>query len=397
MKKIVIIGGGASGVIAALNINSKDSEILILEKNNDILKKLLATGNGRCNFYNEDMNIKHFHTSSKVDISKYINNTNEVLEQINNIGVIPKIKNGYYYPFSNKSETIKNALQNELDRKKIKIYKNYKVETIEKNNNKFIINNEIECDIVIVSTGGMAAPKTGSTGDGYNILKKFGHSIIKPLPSLVKLMSNNSYLDVWNGVREDGKVSLYINDELVKTEEGEIQFTNYGISGICIFNLSRLASISLNENKKVDIHIDFMPFIKKDTILFLKNIDKNYTIYDLLSRIINEKLAKVIIDSSNIKRNVLFKNLSNKELAKLTDNIRNYKVHITKTKDFNDSQVTIGGVNLTEVDSNTFESLKVKNLYIIGEVLDLDADCGGYNLTIAFLSAIKAARGINND
>jgi predicted flavoprotein YhiN len=140
-----------------------------------------------------------------------------------------------------------------------------------------------------------------------------------------------------------------------------------------------------------------MPFIKKDTILFLKNIDKNYTIYDLLSRIINEKLAKVIIDSSNIKRNVLFKNLSNKELAKLTNNIRNYKVHITKTKDFNDSQVTIGGVNLTEVESNTFESLKVKNLYIIGEVLDLDADCGGYNLTIAFLSAIKAARGINND
>ena len=396
MKKIVIIGAGASGMFFALNINTDKYDVTILEKNKTVGKKLLMTGNGKCNFWNDDMNINHFHSSENLDNIITNDLILEVPNKIDNLGIEKKCKNGYYYPFTNKASTIKDTFLEEIENKNIKIIYNYDVNSLKKEEDGYLINNEIHADIVILSTGGLTYPKTGSNGDGLNILKSLGHDIVKPLPSLVQLITKKeNYLKVWHGIREDAKVSLYIDDKLIKSEEGELQLTDYGISGICVFNISRDASIALDQKRKVNVKIDFMSFCD-NVKTFLKEKNTNLSVLSVLKRIINEALAKIILDESHIKYNVLVKNLSDKELTRLETGIKEFNLEIVNTKSFDSAQVTRGGVSLKDINSR-FESKKCKNLYIIGEALDVDGDCGGYNLAFAFMSAYRASKGLNND
>ena len=399
---IVIVGAGASGITAAIYASyNKNNNITLIERNNVLGKKILATGNGKCNYYNSDQNLNHYHSNNNDLIKEIINNKNlkQVEDFFNYLGIIPKIKNGYYYPFSNQATTIRNALVNELNKPNIKILDNEKVTSIKKENNKFIIkteNKSLEADKVIISTGSYASPKTGSDGMGYNFLKEFNHTIIKPLPALVQLKANASFLKEWSGIRTDIKASLFINDEFIKSEEGEIQLTNYGISGICIFNLSRFVSRSLNENKQVKINLNFLPMINniEET---LSNLNKsNKTIKNLLDGILNSKLVDIIIKISSINPNKKYNELSQKELTNLINNLTNLSLDITGTNSFDECQVTTGGIPLTEINLSTMESKKEKGLYITGELLDVDGDCGGYNLTFAWITGILAGSD-NND
>ena len=392
MKKIGIIGGGIAGLTAAINLKKDNNEVIILEKNSELGKKILLTGNGRCNFFNEDMNINHFHSSSLSIDSIIGNDLNIVLDFINSLGIEKKIKNGYYYPFSNKASTVRDTLLYEINNKKINIKTNYEVKEIIENNNKYIVNNELEFDYLIISCGGSSYPKTGSSGDIYNILKGLDIKVNKLLPSLTNLHTEANYLKDWHGIREDVKASIFLDDECIKSEEGEIQLTKYGVSGICIFNLSRYASIGLDEGKKVTIKIDFLPQVDY-IIRYLDSKQTSLNLLELLKRIFNETLAKIIIDNSNIKRNVIYKNLSNIEKIRLSKSIKEFTLDITKTGSFDESQVTIGGVSLDEINSN-MELKKYKNLFVIGEALDIDGDCGGYNIAFAIYSALKV--GIND-
>ena len=392
MKKIGIIGGGIAGLTAAINLKKDNNEVTILEKNSELGKKILLTGNGRCNFFNEDMNINHFHSSSLSIDSIIGNDLNIVLDFINSLGIEKKIKNGYYYPFSNKASTVRDTLLYEINNKKINIKTNYEVKEIIENNNKYIVNNELEFDYLIISCGGSSYPKTGSSGDIYNILKGLDIKVNKLLPSLTNLHTEADYLKDWHGIREDVKASIFLDDECIKSEEGEIQLTKYGVSGICIFNLSRYASIGLDEGKKVTIKIDFLPQVD-DVISYLDNKQTSLSLLELLKRIFNETLAKIIIDNSNIKRNVIYKNLSDIEKIRLSKSIKEFTLDITKTGSFDESQVTIGGVSLDEINSN-MELKKYKNLFVIGEALDIDGDCGGYNIAFAIYSALKV--GLND-
>ena len=399
---IVIVGAGASGITATIYASyNKNNNITLIERNNVLGKKILATGNGKCNYYNSDQNLSHYHSNNNELIKEIINNKNlkEVEDFFNYLGIIPKIRNGYYYPFSNQATTIRNALVNELNKSNIKILDNEKVISIKKENNKFIIkteNNSIKADNVIISTGSKASPKTGSDGMGYNFLKEFNHTIIKPLPALVQLKANASFLKEWSGIRTDIKASLFINDEFIKSEEGEIQLTNYGISGICIFNLSRFVSRSLNENKKVKINLNFLPMINniEET---LSNLNKsNKTIKNLLDGILNSKLVDIIIKISSINPNKKYNELSSKELNNLINNLTNLSLDITGTNSFDECQVTTGGIPLTEINLSTMESKKEKGLYITGELLDVDGDCGGYNLTFAWITGFLAGSDYND-
>ena len=239
MSKIGIIGGGYSGVISAIYA-SNNNEVTILERNNSLLKKLLITGNGRCNYYNENMSIDKFHSYNKELISNIINVSN--LKELENfyfeLGVIPKIKDGYYYPYSNQSSSIRDLLLFKLEENNVTVKYNYFVNNIRKENDKFIINNELEFDKIIISTGSKAYPKTGSDGIGYDLLKKLGHTITKISPSLVQITSDNKYLKELSGIRSYVTLSLFDNNKVIKKETGELQFTDYGISGICTFNIS---------------------------------------------------------------------------------------------------------------------------------------------------------------
>ena len=403
MNHIVIIGGGAAGLISAIYAKTPNKEVTILERNSTCGKKILATGNGKCNYWNSDQNINHYHSTNNELLSEIITTDlqEETLNFFNNLGIVPKIKNGYYYPFSNQATTIKNALLREVERKDIKIKNDFLVEKITKQANYFIIegsNELIKADKVILATGSKASPKTGSDGIGYKLLKRFNHNIIEPLPALVQLKTTGNYLKNWAGIRTDVKVSLYENNYLIKEEIGEIQLTDYGISGICIFNLSRYISIGLLNNKTEEVVINFLPFIENNPKNYLENLFKNNnSIKTQLEGILNNKLVDVLLKVSNMNENKSYNNLSDKEKDILINNLVSFKVTVTGTNSYDQAQVCSGGLPLTEINKTTMESLLVKGLYVVGELLDVDGDCGGYNLGFAWMSGILAGKACSKD
>lgn len=403
MNHIVIVGGGASGLISAIHAKTSNNKVTVLERNSSCGKKILATGNGKCNYWNIDQNIKHYHSNNEELLEQII--TKEIQDKVinffNSLGIVPKIKNGYYYPFSNQATTIKNALLNEVKKKDIEIRQDFLVESIEKEDNHFIIkssNEIIKADKVIIATGSCASPKTGSDGIGYKLLKRLSHTVIEPKPALVQLKTTGNFLKEWAGIRTDVKVSLYENDKLIKEESGEIQLTDYGISGICVFNLSRYVSIGLEKNLNEEVMINFLPFIEKNPYEYLTNLLKNnYSVKTQLENILNNKLVTVILNKTNIDENRSFNDLKEDEKVRLINNLISFKVKVIGTNSFEQAQVCSGGIPLTEIDPTTMESKLVKGLYIVGELLDVDGDCGGYNLGFAWMSGIKAGIGCSKN
>ena len=400
MKHIVIVGGGAAGLISAIYSKTNNNIVTILERNSSCGKKILATGNGKCNYWNDDQNINHYHSTNNELLPRII--TKELIEEVpaffNNLGIVPKIKNGYYYPFSNQATTIKNALLNEIENKKIKIRHDVLVNKIIKKDNYFEIETEnelIKADKVIIATGSCASPKTGSDGIGYKLLKRFNHNIIEPYPALVQLKTKGSYLKDWAGVRTDVKVSLYEDNNLIKEESGEIQLTDYGISGICIFNLSRYIPLGLNKGKKEEIVINFLPFIENNNVKDL--FKNNNSLKHQLEAILNNKLVNVILRKTNINEKLSFNELNQNEQELLIENLINFKVEVIGYNSFDNSQTASGGLSLTEINTDTMESTLVKGLYIVGELLDVDGDCGGYNLGFAWMSGMKAGKDISTN
>lgn len=393
MCDIVIIGGGVSGIVSAIKSFNGRNRITILERNDKCLKKLLLTGNGRCNYFNDDTSISNYHSMREDLLDKVINSDNmsRVLDFYDELGIIPKIKNGYYYPFSNQASTVRDALMFEVMKLGVSIKYNYLVEKIERSNNKFIINDSIVCDKVIIATGSCSYPKTGSDGMGYDFLRKFGHNIIKPLPALVQLNSDFKYCRELSGIRSDVILSLYEDDEFISSSVGEVQLTDYGISGICTFNLSHFVTRGLDVGKKEVIKVNFLPFIKDNYMEWFNTYSNKHNdnnIYMLLCNILNYKLVKVILKVCSIDNETYYNELDYNSRSLLIDNLTNFRFNIVSTKDFNFSQVCNGGVSLDEVNLSTFESLIVDGLYITGEVLDINGNCGGYNLICAVISGI---------
>lgn len=391
MSKVIVIGGGVSGVVSAIYAKKKGNDVTILERNSDILKKLLITGNGRCNYFNSNQDINHYHTSDMNILKDIIteDNINELLKFYDEIGIVPKIKNGYYYPYSNQAVNVKDAFCAELKKLGVNIICDYLVNDI-KYNGKFIINDELTCDKLIISTGSKAYPKTGSDGMGYKFLRDLGHNVTKIEPALTGIKSNNKYLKELSGVRCEVKVSLYENNTLLKEDFGELQLTDYGLSGICTFNISYL--VNKNNNDKYAL-VNFIPFIesKEEFISYIKERNKSErTIYEFLEGILNKKLVSVILKTSNISYDVKIDELTDKELDTLSENIITYRFDVIGTNSFDKAQVCTGGLILSEINPKNMMSKKIENLYITGELLDVDGDCGGYNLTFAFISGFLA-------
>ncbi len=392
--KVVIIGGGASGITSAITARRKGYDVVVLEKNSSLLKKLKITGNGHCNYYNEDQDVCHYHSDNSELISMIINSVN--LENVSlffdSIGIIPRIKNGYYYPFSNQAISVCSSLILEAQKLGVVLDTDVEVQEVKKSNKFQVIttNGVYEADKVIVSTGGMSYQKTGSDGFGYRELKRLGHSINLLLPGLTPLIISNPKKE-WKGIRTDVSLSLLENNKLVRKESGEIQLTEDGISGICTMQLSSYISKGLYLGKDERITINFLPFIDEDKFfVFMDNRSrkmKNRTVMELLEGVLNYKLISVILKK---EQNLIWDECNNKEREFIKKNLLSYMVEVVDTKSFDYSQVTLGGVSLSEVNLETMESKKVKDLYITGELLDIAGDCGGYNLTIAWITGLIA-------
>ncbi|MCI8461188.1 MAG: aminoacetone oxidase family FAD-binding enzyme [Bacilli bacterium] len=404
MNQVVIIGGGASGIVSGIFAAREDNEVIILERNSECLKKILVTGNGKCNFLNESYSINNYH-SKNIDIVDRIissENINLVKDFFDNIGVVSKVKNGCYYPFSNQATSIKNCLISEALRVGVKIINNCLVTDIRKDGSGFRIvtdKDTYKCSQLVLASGSFAYPKTGSDGMGYSFLEKFGHSIIKPLPALVQLKSNFKYLKDWSGVRTDVELRLFEDGKCISQEEGEVQLTDYGISGICTFNLSHYVTRGLDEGRHEVIKINFVPFI--DTLVtpwidqYMKKVS-NKSVGEALEGILNYKLVNIILKVNNISSDKYYIDLTKDEKFNLIKSLKSFEIEIIGSKSFDSAQVCNGGVSLLEINPVTMESLLIDNLYIIGELLDVNGNCGGYNLTNCWISGMLAGKSIGD-
>lgn len=392
LSKIAIIGAGASGLISSIFLASKGFDVTILEKNNKVGKKLLATGNGRCNVTNQHINLNNFHSSSDISLIKNIlNNFNyeKCKKFFNSIGIeFIHRENGRAYPMSQTASSIVDMLEYKALSCGVEIKLNYEVVKVIFDNEKFIINDSLKYNKVILSTGSLAMSKLGGTNQGYNIAKSFNHTLIDPFPSLVQLISDNKNLDMISGVKIDGTI---------ENHQGDILFTKYGISGSAVLDISRDISYRLQYENNVKIKIDIMPNFSKNRLIeiltkrlkTLPNID----IYLWLDGIINKKLSRYIIEYSNITQNIkISQQLNKKDILKIVHSIKNLEFNITNTKGFDNCEVCGGGICLDEVNINTMESKLQKGLYLTGEILDVDADCGGYNLHFAWASGSTLAK-----
>jgi len=390
--KIVIIGGGAAGICLAVEAarENPNAEIEIIEKNNRLGKKLLATGNGKCNISNVNGE----------DIAS-------VLLLFESIGLMIREEDeGRLYPYSEQATSVVEAFEKEINKLGIKKRLSTEVEKIEKINNKFKIilkkGEPVFADRVAISTGGKAAPQFGTTGDGFKFAKNFGHRVTKLSPSLMPIICEGEF-DGIKGVRVKGIATLLKKGYPLAIEKGEIQFTDQGLSGICIFNLSRLIKIEEGVNleegfRDYSIMLDVVPEISikmlKDYLLQRqkKMMDENETA--ILQFMLNKKLVEFIFEMTLIRQDKKVSEISDVELEKLCKSMKELTFTVTGGKGWKEAQCTSGGIDSEEINMDTMESKLVKGLFFGGEVIDYDGPCGGYNLHNAWLNGLKAGHNI---
>lgn len=409
-SKAIIIGGGASGTLAAIIAKDLGGEIAIIEGENRITKKLLITGNGRCNISN--INIQppyiNYHSKNNAFFKSVLNqfSVNETIDLFRILGLpLISLEEGRLYPQSLQASSVVDTLLINIEERNIPVYLNSKVINISKKDDLFLIetsnenNRFFKAEKILIACGGKCNPQTGSDGSIYSIMQELRHRIIKPLPAIVQLKLQYQHLKAISGVRFNALAKVYVNKELKRSEFDEVLFTDYGISGPAILQCSRYAAIGLEENKTVEISLDLFP---KETINELRDLFEerfsllgHRSIMQNLVGVINKKLIPIILKDSGI--NDLHKScdsLTYQEKYKLIETLKDWRFKCIDTNGFNNAQVTIGGIDTTLVDENTLESKIIKNLYFAGEVLDVDGDCGGYNLQWAWSSGYVAGKNL---
>ncbi len=401
MRTVAVIGGGASGMMAAVTAASEGARVILLEHKDRIGKKILSTGNGRCNFTNIHQEPICYHSEDPLFpwevVEKF--NAQAVISFFLQLGVYSKNRNGYIYPNSDQASTVLDAFRMELDRLKVEIRTGVECREIRPGKKGFTILTDqepVRADRVILCAGSKAAPTTGSDGSGYDLAKKLGHRILPVLPALTALKCEEKFFKSIAGVRANGSVSIWSGGECIAKDTGEIQLTDYGISGIPVFQVSRYASKLLYEKKETDAVLDFMPdFTKAQTDAFLRaraqtRPDKSAEMF--LIGLFHKKLCDLWIRLSEIPRQRKAEELNSDEIARLTDLIKEFRVRVRETNPYDKAQVCCGGVDTREVDPETLESVYVPGVYFAGEILDVDGMCGGYNLQWAWASGYVAGR-----
>ncbi len=405
MKQIVgIIGGGASGLIAAISAARNGAKVLIFEKSNRVGKKILATGNGRCNYSNTSASSKDFHGKNTKIIDTVFDTygVNDTLNFFEDIGIYPLIKeDGKVYPRSLQASCVLNNLRYEIEKLKIEEITDCNVKKLRKMKDGFDIitaDKNYFVNKVIICTGGMAGSQYGCNGDGYRLAESFGHEIVRTFPALVQLKLEGDYLKRIAGVKFDGVASVIHNNSILREEVGEILFTDYGVSGPPILQLSRLALSQYYKNEKIYLNLDMFPELNLNMLYDILHERfeklKGKTVEESFEGMINKKLIPVILNAaSTFYKDVTCENFNKKEIYAIANILKNWKFEIIGHNNWQQAQTTAGGISTKEVNPLTLESKKVENLFFAGEVLDIDGDCGGFNLQWAWSSGYIA--GLN--
>ncbi|MDD2383046.1 MAG: NAD(P)/FAD-dependent oxidoreductase [Sulfurospirillaceae bacterium] len=402
---LAIIGAGASGLVAAIEASKRGLHVSVFEKNAKLGRKILATGNGRCNITNQNINTEHYHsmqprfinaTLSRFGSAKCVNYFRELGLEVR------EGEKGRLYPMNHQSSTVVDMLVHFCRQLGVQFFLESEVVSLEKNGEKFClhVNNATHLfDACLVATGGLAMPTLGSCESGYVFAKKMGHTLINPHPSLVQIVCEEKSIQALSGVKVEGEIAVIIEGEKKKSAVGDLLFTHYGLSGSAVLDVSREISLAISLKRSVHVMLDIMPQFSKEQLenLLQKRLsfaqDKSLVLW--LEGIINKKLAPFIIQQAALPKSILNASmLGMKEIKKLAYALKHISLHVNDTKGFGSAEVTAGGVDVREINPESFESKIVKNLYFSGEVLDVDGDCGGYNLHFAWASGFVAGNAI---
>ena len=395
--EIAVIGGGASGLLAAISAKDYDTQVTVYEKEKRVGRKILATGNGRCNLTNINASEKDYHSSDLSFIRGAINRfwVKETLSLFEEYGVLWKEEDrGKVYPYSDTASSVLDILRYRADIAGVKTECEFNVKSIKKNNKGFVIESktgEIRyCDRVIIAAGGKASPSLGSDGSGYTLLKSFGHSITSLYPSLVQIKTDTDFVRKLKGIKIKAKVSLS-----GRTEEGELLFTDYGISGPPVFALS--AYLNGSKSVKIDMMPEYSYSDVYDMLCTRCAYLYNTTLEDFFVGMLNKRVGLAVLKQAGVMPlSRMSHSLTEKEIKAVTEVIKSLTLSIEGTTGWNNAQVTKGGAVVSEFDSVTMESKRVKGLYACGEILDIDGDCGGYNLQWAWSSGYLAGCAAKN-
>lgn len=400
--RIAVVGGGAAGIVAAIAASYKGADVTIIEKNNRIGKKILATGNGRCNLTNINLSMANYHGENpwfagsalaKFDVHKTI-------DFFERLGVAHKVEEeGKVFPVSNQASSVLDVLRYELEKTGVKILCESAVSDIKKEGGGFIITfqsgGEFKADRVILAAGGKAAPSLGSNGSGFTLARKLGHSIVEPFPALVQLKLSATFLKQIQGIKFDGDAEIIVNNKALQKASGEILFTEYGASGPPVLFLSRKVGECLRDRKTAWLKLTLINTCSREQLeRYLVNRFSQGPEKDLVFSFvgyINKRLIPLMLKEAGIEDIKKAAGLvTAREQGQILELLQDWRFQITGTTSWPAAQVTAGGVAASEINGQTMESNIISKLYFAGEVIDIDGDCGGYNLQWAWSSGFLA-------
>ncbi|MCQ2447893.1 MAG: NAD(P)/FAD-dependent oxidoreductase [Oscillibacter sp.] len=395
---VVIIGGGASGMIAALTAAQNGHHVQILERQARVGRKLLSTGNGRCNLTNLNMGETHYHGQSPAFIRPAMSlfGTQQTLDFFHGLGLLTVAEeSGRVYPLSDQAGSVVDVLRFALEEAGVEVRTGFEVSALKKKGDVFRITSAegemLTCDRVLICCGGMAGGKLGGTQSGYELLKAQGHSATKLFPALVQIKTDNTYVRSLKGVRADAAVELRQGETVLDASQGEVQFTEFGISGPVGFELSRTAATAKG---KLTAHIDLlrqvsMPQLQQaleDRVRTMPHL----TMENLLVGLLHNRLGRTVLRYAGYGLADPVRSLRPADLKRIAAAMKDFALPVLGVHGFDGAQVTAGGIHTDEFDPQTLQSRLVSGLYAAGEVLDIDGDCGGYNLQWAWASGYLA-------
>lgn len=399
-KQVIIIGGGASGLVAAIAAARQGAEVTILEHMDRVGKKILSTGNGRCNITNLTMRAECYRCGQKNFPMRVIDKFSvwDTLTFFDEIGIVTKSKNGYIYPNSEQASSVLDALRMETEHLGVRVITSCQVKRARKvGKGGFLIETDqgdYRGQRLILATGSKAAPVTGSDGSGYELAKSFGHRVILPLPALVQLRCEGKHFKQLAGIRCEAAVQLIADGKTLAGDEGELQLTDYGISGIPTFQISRYASVALAAGSQVSVLVDFLPSKSmEETRQFIlqRSVQLGYrSCGDFLTGVLNKKLAGVLLKLSGISPEIPVSQVKPANWERLIRQLKHFEAVVTATNSFEQAQICCGGVDTREIRAESLESKLVPGLHLVGELLDVDGICGGYNLQWAWSTGMLA-------
>ncbi len=406
IKKIAIIGAGASGLMAAIIAVKEGTEVHLYEQNTKAAKKILASGNGRCNITNTHTSSQDYfgNNPSFVDYSLETFGFSQIQKFCKNMGLLFNVlDDGRAYPLSNEARSVALSFESFALSKGVRFFTDSRINRIEKKGRKFTLFHENlsseAYDKVLISTGSEAAPQLGGSTSGYTLALSFGHSLIPTYPSLVQLHLNSKVHDKMAGSKIDGAATLYINGKKEQSIHGDLLFTKYGISGFAILDISQQASQSILNYQSVDIGLDLLPkFDRQALSSLLLSMCQNlphFEIETILSGMLPIKVAHYLLEETKINPNTLASHIHTKMTKQIVSKIKDWRFEVCETHGFKHAEVSGGGINTDEVNEKTMESKLCEGLYFAGEILDIVGRRGGFNFAFAFASGFIAGKELS--